>query len=182
MASNPATELASAIQSASIKRHPSPHHDINPSTAASTKIPVNVASPPASDDGTDIVPPSDLIKPLPRRKSFPPIPDFRFEQSYLASLKNAKSNSEVAFITIRDQVLLPLLQGVLWNMAMFGWRYWNRDVKFAGEGIGSRVRKWWWKVNNWKIPEQKKEFAKDAEEVSFTSRFKRLLQRRSVYH
>lgn len=182
MASNPAMELGSAIQSASIRRHPSPHHDINPSTAASTKVPVEVTSPLASEVDSDETLPSDLIRPLPRRKSFPPIPDFRFEQSYLASLKNAKTNSQVAFITIRDQVLLPLVQGLVWNMAMFGWRYWNRDVKFAGEGIGVRVRKWWWNVNNWNIPAQKKDFVEEAQEVSLTARFRRLFERRSAYY
>ena len=182
MASNPAAELASAIQSASIKRDPSPEHDINPSTAASKKVPVDVVSPAASDVDSEDTLPSDLIKPLPRRKSFPPIPDFRFEQSYLASLKNAQTNTQIAIITIRDQVLLPLAQGILWNLAMFGWRYWNRDVKFKGEGLGVRVRKWWWGVNNWKVPEAspKKEFKKGAEEVSLRDKFSRLLERRSV--
>ncbi|KAJ9603776.1 hypothetical protein H2200_011962 [Cladophialophora chaetospira] len=161
MASNPATEIASAIQSASIKHHPDPAHDINPSTAASKKIPAEVASPPhsrsnsLSSDVSDV--PSDIIRPQPRTRSFPPIPDFRFEQSYLASIKDADSNWRVAFITIRDQVFLPLTQGILWNMVMFGWRHWNRGSKFQGRSLGSKVRKWWWGVNNWKIPETKKE-------------------------
>jgi Autophagy receptor ATG43 len=180
MASNPATEIASAIQSASIKRHPSPHHDINPSTAASKKVPVREVSP-APSDVSDI-PSSDLIQPVPRRTQFPPLPDFRFEQSYLASIKSTETNSQVAIITIRDQVILPLAQGILWNLALFGWRYWNRDVKFRGESLGARVRKWWWGVNNWKLPSrtEKEKFATGAEEVSLMSKFSRLLERRSV--
>jgi hypothetical protein len=148
-------------------------------------VPVEVESPAASEI-SDVTLASDLIRPLPRRKSFPPIPDFRFEQSYLASLKNAQTNTQVAIITIRDQVLLPLAQGILWNLAMFGWRFWNRDVKFKGEGLGARIRKWWWGVNNWKVPSQspvatrRDEFAKGAEEVSLVNKFARLMERRSV--
>ena len=25
-------------------------------------------------------------------------------------------------------------------------------MKFTGEGIGSRVRRWWWEVNKWEVP------------------------------
>ncbi|KAK5204407.1 hypothetical protein LTR47_009189 [Exophiala xenobiotica] len=163
MASNPAAELASAIQSASINRHPSPAHDINPSTAASKKIPARTTteSPPPrsrSDSlSTDDSIPSEIIRPRPRRKSFPPIPDFRFEQSYLASIKAADTNWKIAFITMRDQVVLPLVQGIAWNLIMFGWRHWNGATKFQGQSLGAKVRKWWWGVNNWKIPNENKE-------------------------
>lgn len=34
----------------------------------------------------------------------PPLPDLRFEQSYLASIKDAKDWKVVSYITIRDQV------------------------------------------------------------------------------
>lgn len=51
--------------------------------------------------------------------------------------------------------MLPLLQGTLWNLAIYGWRHWNRGVKFAGEGVGARVRRWWWGVNGWRVPEKK---------------------------
>ncbi|KIW51562.1 hypothetical protein PV05_10270 [Exophiala xenobiotica] len=162
MASNPAAEIASAIQSASINRHPSPAHDINPSTAASKKVPGRtIESPPGgrsrsqSLDSTDSTIPSEIIRPRPRRKSFPPIPDFRFEQSYLASIKAADTNWKIAFITVRDQVLLPLIQGIAWNLIMFGWRHWNGASKFQGQSLGAKVRKWWWGVNNWKIPNEK---------------------------
>lgn len=37
---------------------------------------------------------------------------------------------------------------------MFGWRHWNRGTKFRGRGVGAKVRKWWWGVNNWKLPEE----------------------------
>lgn len=112
--------IAETIQTASINRAPSPTHDLNPSTAASEKQPVFV-SPHAStsassvdkyaydedegideDEDEDI--PYNVIRPIPRRTSFPPLPDLRFEQSYLASIAAADTKWKVAYITIRDQV------------------------------------------------------------------------------
>jgi hypothetical protein len=98
-------EVAETIQTASIVSHPSAAHDINPPTAASEKQPVVAA--PASDAGSlssDIVDPSRVIRPLRRRQTLPPLPDLRFEQSYLASLKDADTWGRVAWITVRDQV------------------------------------------------------------------------------
>ncbi|KAG0648522.1 hypothetical protein D0Z07_5449 [Hyphodiscus hymeniophilus] len=116
-------QIAETIQTASVKRHPSPTHDLNPSTAASQKQPVTSASPnhpiqesetslekypedefglDEDEDEDDI--PYSVIKPLPRRMSFGPLPDLRFEQSYLASIANAETKWRVAWITTRDQV------------------------------------------------------------------------------
>ena len=102
--SNPAIDIASAIQSASIKPNPSPAHDLNPSTAASTKRPV---SPTASLSSRADSIPESALKPLPRRANLPPLPDLRFEQSYLASLKDVESKWAIAWITARDQVCGP---------------------------------------------------------------------------
>lgn len=78
----------------------------------------------------------------------------------------------VAFITVRDQVILPLTQGILWNLAMFGWRHWNRGTKFKGQTVGARVRKWWWGVNNWKLPEDAHNVkARDAKVLRKTEGF-----------
>ena len=166
MSSNLASELTSAIQSAHIQHHPDPAFDINPSTAASANIPAieeeQDASPPTStdhiaedDDDTSSISSSVVnttIRPRPRTRSFPPLPDMRFEQSYLASISRASDHWEVAYITFRDQVMLPLTQGILWNMVIFGWRHWNRGAQFAGAGLGARFRRWWWEVNDWKLP------------------------------
>ncbi|KAJ5381307.1 uncharacterized protein N7496_003735 [Penicillium cataractarum] len=146
-------EVAETIQTASIVSHPSAAHDINPSTAASEKLPVVAA--PASDAGSlssDIVDPSRVIRPLRRRQTLPPLPDLRFEQSYLASLKDADTWGRVAWITVRDQVLLPLIQGTVWTLALSGWRFWNRNASLSGHTLGSRIRRWWYGVNNWKLP------------------------------
>ncbi|KAL9100454.1 MAG: hypothetical protein Q9163_004178 [Psora crenata] len=140
--------ISSTIQSASINRHPSPDHDLNPSTAASLKQPV---SPTISTSSKSTIP-RYTIRPSPRRSHLPPLPDLRFEQSYLASIRNAESYWGVAWITWRDQVMLPLIQGTLWTLALAGWRYWNRGVKMQGVSIGARVRRWWWGVNGWQLP------------------------------
>lgn len=99
--SAPVVDIASAIQSASINRHPSPAHDLNPSTAASTKKPVSPATSIPSDAESI---PESALKPVPRRANLPPLPDMRFEQSYLASLQGAESWWRIAWITTRDQV------------------------------------------------------------------------------
>ncbi|RFU35840.1 hypothetical protein B7463_g457, partial [Scytalidium lignicola] len=120
MSSSLPIQIAETIQTASIKRNPSPTHDLNPSTAATTKDPVTVSSrAPVSDlslnkfdyevddgideeDEDDI--PDDILQLTPRRTSFGPLPDLRFEQSYLASIAAADSRWKVVYITIRDQV------------------------------------------------------------------------------
>jgi hypothetical protein len=102
---DPALELAETIQTASIKRDPSPRHDINPPTAASEKRPVARRSSSEADSiPSDIVDPSRMVRPVSRRHTLPPLPDLRFEQSYLASLRGADTWGRVAWITIRDQV------------------------------------------------------------------------------
>jgi Autophagy receptor ATG43 len=120
MSSSIPLQIAETIQTAHINRAPDAAHDLNPSTAASSKQPVTVSHHvPSSDssheldlydeagidedeDTEDI--PYDVIRPLPRKLSMPPLPDLRFEQSYLASIAGAETKSRIAYITIRDQV------------------------------------------------------------------------------
>lgn len=174
-----ATELASIVQSAHIKDEPSIEHDIAPPTAADDKYPAEILSPQQSRDAdlsdtasetsaTSTIP-SDIIRPLPRRRPGPqhmPLPDLRFEQTYLASIKSAETTAQVVYITVRDQVLLPLIQGIGYHMLISGWRYMNRGTQFTGQSMGARLRKWWWEVNNWKIPATKSE-AKAADVKDF---------------
>jgi hypothetical protein len=124
MSSSIPLQIAETIQTASINPAPDPAHDINPSTAASQKQPVIVSRHvPSShvsheldnydevdelddeEDAEDIA--YDVIRPLPRRPSLPPLPDLRFEQSYLASIAGAETYWRIAYITIRDQVCMP---------------------------------------------------------------------------
>jgi hypothetical protein len=99
-------EITSAIQFGSIERHPSPRHDLNPSTAASARQPVYLDdnhSDVDSDVAQDEIPIS-VLNPVPRKQNMPPLPDLRFEQSYLKSIEQAESWKGVAWITLRDQV------------------------------------------------------------------------------
>lgn len=93
--------IASTVQSASLNRHPDPVHDLNPSTAASSKQPISPAI--SVSSGANSIPYSTL-KPIPRRSNLPPLPDLRFEQSYLASLQNVEGWTGVLWVTGRDQV------------------------------------------------------------------------------
>ncbi|KAL2825612.1 hypothetical protein BDW59DRAFT_71503 [Aspergillus cavernicola] len=149
---DPAIQLAETIQTASLNRAPSAARDVNPPTSTSEKKPLVDLTP--SDAGSI---PSDIVdhralRPAARRPTLPPLPDLRFEQSYLASLRGADTWGRVAWITIRDQVLLPLVQGTLWTLALSGWRYWNRTASLSGQTLGSKVRRWWYGVNNWRLP------------------------------
>lgn len=105
--SHSALGIAETIQSASIKRHPSPRHDINPSTAASEKVPYEEADPSDAASITSDILDQPALRPVARRRDLPPLPDLRFEQSYLASLRCAETWQRVAWITIRDQVGFP---------------------------------------------------------------------------
>ncbi|PNS18267.1 hypothetical protein CAC42_7636 [Sphaceloma murrayae] len=170
-----ALQFAETLQTASIKRHPSPTHDINPSTAASEKRPVEVDDDVLSDaeEAEDDEIPVSVLRPTPRRSNLPPLPDLRFEQSYLASIQHADTWQKVAFITIKDQVVMPLMQGMIWTLAVAGWRHMNRASKFSGQSVGARIRRWWWDVNNWKLPSKRNrlsdpKLAADIEEVLLT--------------
>lgn len=107
-------QIAETIQTAHINRAPSAAHDLNPSTAADTREPVRVvddkkrAGPEEKDEEEDDIPVS-VLRPQRRFSHLPPIPDLRFEQSYLHSIRDAKSWWMVAWITTRDQVRLVLL-------------------------------------------------------------------------
>jgi hypothetical protein len=102
-------EIASTLQGASIKRHPSPRHDLNPSTAASEKQPVTLDTHPDLDADSDAAEdeiPISVLNPVPRKQNMPPLPDLRFEQSYLKSIEQAESWKGVLWITLKDQVRL----------------------------------------------------------------------------
>ena len=67
------------------------------------------------------------------------------------------------------QVLMCFGQGVVWTLILSGWRHWNSSAKFSGKSVGAKVRRWWWGVNNWKIPETKLRDTKLAKNVSEVS-------------
>ena len=193
------TELAETIQAGHIRRHPDINFDIAPSTAADKREPLSLHSPRLSDDdlineiddendeGEDDIPYS-VLRPVRKTHNLPPLPDLRFEQSYLRSISNADTWWKVLLITARDQVrarhlafitlghvgrsvemwlltntlvspdaqvLMPLAQGLIYNLLLCGWQQWNRNAKLHGNTAGSRVRRWWYGVNNWTIPKRK---------------------------
>lgn len=107
------TELASTLQAASIEHHPDPKLDSNPPTAAgrSQRVTLEHAKHGHDDsideddeDEEDI--PYSVLRPAPRHSNLPPLPDLRFEQSYLRSISNADTWWKVALITTRDQVYI----------------------------------------------------------------------------
>lgn len=49
-------------------------------------------------------------------------------------------------------MVMPFVQGVLYNLAICGWQYWNRNAQHSGSSVGARVRRWWYGVNNWPLP------------------------------
>lgn len=74
-----------------------------------------------------------------RRQSLPPLPDLRFEQSYLASIAPANGVWwKIILITLRDQVVMALLQGMGFKLATLGWRKWNSGVRFVGNSAGGK--------------------------------------------
>lgn len=162
---DPAIQAAETVQTASVNLSPSPACDINsptstinttPATTSEKKRPIPESAISDTDSiPSDVVDPSRMVRTVVRRRNLPPLPDLRFEQSYLASLKDADTWGRVAWITVRDQVILPLVQGTLWTLVLSGWRYWNRSASLSGRTLGSRVRRWWYEVNNWKLPEFK---------------------------
>ena len=100
-------QAAETLQTAHINPSPSIEHDVNPSTAASEKEPVRMERSPSEDILSDIDEdevPLSILRPAPRKPQMPPLPDLRFEQSYLASIKDAKDWKVVTYITMRDQV------------------------------------------------------------------------------
>ena len=100
------TEIAATVQSASIHRHPDPVHDNTPATAAERRIPVSLNSAKSLDSDEDFEDdiPYSVLRPIPRGTDLPPLPDLRFEQSYLKSISNADTWWKVLLITARDQV------------------------------------------------------------------------------
>ncbi|KAK7441868.1 hypothetical protein Landi51_09858 [Colletotrichum acutatum] len=141
MASSVPIQIAETIQTAHINRAPSPSHDLNPSTAASEKEPVTLepvqTHDDLDDDELDDYIPRSVVNPKPRTAKLPPMPDLRFEQSYLNSISKADTWGRVAWITTRDQVMMPLIQGVVYNLFLIGWHHWNKNAQVHGSSIAA---------------------------------------------
>ncbi|UNI14399.1 hypothetical protein JDV02_001030 [Purpureocillium takamizusanense] len=177
MSSSLPAELAATVQAGHIRTDPDPRLDLAPSTAAEKRVPVTLESSrysdmgdalPDIDDGVDDEDededeedeiPYSVLRPAPRKHNLPPLPDLRFEQSYLHSIANADTWWKVSLITMRDQVVMPLAQGLIYNLLLCGWQHWNRNARLHGNTVGARVRRWWYGVNKWAIPNQRSRFS-----------------------
>ncbi|KAM4054756.1 hypothetical protein HRG_005579 [Hirsutella rhossiliensis] len=164
--SSVAGEVAATIQAAHIRTDPDPKLDIAPSTAAEEKQPMTLEESTRlsqaddalhhDDDGIDQDDiPYSVLRPTPRKRSLPPLPDLRFEQSYLHSISNADAWWKVLLITARDQIVMPLAQGLVYNLLLCGWQHWNRNARLHGNTAGARLRRWWYGVNNWTVPRKR---------------------------
>ncbi len=56
--------------------------------------------------------------------------------------------------------MMPFVQGVLYNLAICGWQYWNKNAQLGGNSVGAQVRRWWYGVNNWPVPDNGKRVAR----------------------
>ncbi|KAK2069227.1 hypothetical protein P8C59_003824 [Phyllachora maydis] len=139
-------QLAEMVQTAHIEPNPSLEHDLSPSTAASRRVPVmleeNSLDDSEGEDVEDTVDDDDEIplsvlhhKPRPTQHMPLPLRDLRFEQSYLHSIAKADTWWMVAWITLRDQVMMPLVQGVIYNLAVCGWQFWNKNAQLSGSSM-----------------------------------------------
>lgn len=63
---------------------------------------------------------------------------------------------------IGTQVMMPLLQGTIWSLALHGWRHWNNTTQLSGSSAGAKVRRWWYKTNNWPLTGSLKDYGKDT--------------------
>ena len=57
---------------------------------------------------------------------------------------------------------MPLMQGMIWSLALHGWRYWNRSTKLSGTTTGAKIRRWWYEVNNWPVKDNLKNIGKNV--------------------
>lgn len=101
----PIHQAAETIQTASVNQNPSAAVDVNP-TPEKRQVSESAISDTDSIP-SDVVDPSRMVRTVVRQRNLPPLPDLRFEQSYLASLKDADTWGRVAWITTRDQVRFP---------------------------------------------------------------------------
>lgn len=98
------TALAETVQTAHIDHNPDPLRDNAPETSVDTK---EIVTPRPEYDDVDSEEediPYSVLRPTPRTQKLPPLPDLRFEQSYLNSISSADTWWKVLLITARDQV------------------------------------------------------------------------------
>ncbi|ORY86107.1 hypothetical protein BCR37DRAFT_390903 [Protomyces lactucae-debilis] len=70
-----------------------------------------------------------------------PIPDLRFEQTYLTALNRTDwSHWSVFRVTLVDFLLWPMLQGAVWALALNGFRYLRTSSNSQGKAFGLVIK------------------------------------------
>jgi hypothetical protein len=128
-----------AVQETHLIHDPS-SQDIAPQTAADNPIRIRNVLPPirftSQDEDSESVISVDT-----RKRKLPVIPDLRFEQAYLKQLDAAKGSVFwMVVITIREQILLPGVQGFLWALGMAGIRTLRVQQAESGRAWGTYLR------------------------------------------
>lgn len=84
----------------------------------------------------------------PNKPAAPPVPDLRFEESYLRAISAAKGNWwKIAFITARDQIFMPLVQGTIWSFLLLSAATLRTNSSNNGRYFGSGLVRWWQSIN-----------------------------------
>jgi hypothetical protein len=52
--------------------------------------------------------------------------------------------------------MMPFVQGIVYNLAICGWQYWNRNARIHGSSVGARLRRWFYRFRGWSIPPERK--------------------------
>lgn len=86
-----------------------------------------------------------VVKPVPQAR---PPPDLRFEESYLRAISAAEGKWwKIAYITVRDQVFMPLVQGTIWSFLLLSASSLRSKSSGSGRYYGSSIVRWWRSIN-----------------------------------
>lgn len=86
-----------------------------------------------------------VVKPVPQVR---PPPDLRFEESYLRAISAAEGKWwKIAYITVRDQVFMPLVQGTIWSFLLLSASSMRARSGGSGRYYGSSIVRWWRSIN-----------------------------------
>ncbi len=149
--------LETLVQDAHINRHP----EIAPDTSGKRHVfvlstnmlnniadrkPIEIHLDDESDDedpsdGPEAVPASHRERRAGGLLNGQPIPDLRFEQTYLASLRRTDLSWYSIFrVTLIDYLMFPMFQGLLWTLAVASLRHLRGTTTKSGRQFGQVLR------------------------------------------
>ncbi|RPA87375.1 hypothetical protein BJ508DRAFT_357788 [Ascobolus immersus RN42] len=142
MSDIPLVAAEAVAQDATIPEHHEPrvqHHDEESTTHPFTRPSHLNRSPSVSSFSSSILYPERRSKRT--RVQHPPLPDLRFEQSYLRSIQAADGDwKKIVWITIRDQVFYTFAQGLFVALGWAWWGKWRNGAKKSGRESGQAVK------------------------------------------